>query len=176
MEYAILGLLLRSQLTIYQIKGIFGQSFSLIYGDSYGSLQAALKRLLAQGFIRFEAVREGGRNKKIYHLTLEGRARFLAWMQEEIPLARLETAALTRLFFLGELPQPDRLAVLHNIQAALTEYLGLLQGIKQQNAPHYQLPDPWVRYRLAMLDYALYEMENSLRFFQGLAEGEQRGG
>jgi len=173
MEYAVLGLLLREQLTIYQIRIIFAESFSLIYGDSYGSLQSALKRLLNQGFIRFEAVKEGGRNKKVYHITAAGRTRFVAWMGEEIPLSKLETATLTRLFFLGELEQADRLQVLANIQGTLAGYLERLHGIKEANAPHYALNIPWVTYRLAMLDYAIFEIGNSLQFFSKLSAQEQ---
>lgn len=173
MEFAVLGLLLREQLTIYQIRIIFAESFSLIYGDSYGSLQSALKRLLGQGFIRFEAVKEGGRNKKIYHITTAGRERFYAWMQEEIPLSKLETATLTRLFFLGELDKPQRIQVLGNIQATLAGYLGALNGIKEGNAPHYALDLPWVKYRLSMLDYAIFEIGNSLQFFENLLKQEQ---
>lgn len=172
MEYAILGLLLREQLTIYQIRIIFAESFSLIYGDSYGSLQSALKRLMNQGWIQFEAVKEGGRNKKVYHITAAGRARFFEWMGEEIPLSKLETATLTRLFFLGELEQEKRLQVLGKIQATLASYLATLHSIKEANAPHYALNIPWVSYRLAMLDYAIFEIGNSLAFFQGLEKKE----
>lgn len=172
MEFVILGLLLRDQLTIYQLRSIFNQSFSMIYGDSYGSLQSALKRLLAQGFIRFEETREGGRRKKIYHMKAEGKARFFEWMVEDIPLSKLETAVLTRLFFLGELEKPGRLLLLSRFKNVIEQYHQVLEGIQQQNAPYYQLPEPWVRYRLAMLDYALSEMENSRRFFRELEEDE----
>ncbi len=176
MEFVILGLLLRDQLTIYQLRSIFNQSFSMIYGDSYGSLQSALKRLLAQGLIRFEETREGGRRKKIYQINAQGKARFFDWMMEDIPLSKLETASLTRLFFLGELEQPGRLTVLARIQEAIDQYHRILQGIQQQNAPYYQLTEPWVRYRLHMLDYALSEMENSRRFFRELHEKETASG
>ncbi len=77
MEFVILGLLLRDQLTIYQLRSIFNQSFSMIYGDSYGSLQSALKRLLAQGLIRFEETRRAGGARRSIRSTPRAKPAFL---------------------------------------------------------------------------------------------------
>lgn len=173
MEYALLGLLLRDDLTIYQMKKIFELSFSMVYGDSYGSLQSALKRAMAKGWIDREAFEGAGRRKMPYRITQAGRQRFFDWMMEEIPAGKLETTALTKLYFLGELAHTQRLQVLKHIQQLAAQLRQIMLGVHELNAPWHDSAEPWVRYRLSMLDYGLVQVEASLQFFDRLLTREQ---
>lgn len=101
MENVILGLLIFRALTLYELNQAFKQGISMFYSASYGSLQIAVKNLLQRGWIVFEERVEKGRNKKVYSITELGRQAFYNWMFSEVPLNKLETTALSKVYFLG---------------------------------------------------------------------------
>jgi len=61
MEYVILGLLILSPSSIYQLKKSFEQGISLFYGVSLGNIQVTLKKLEHKAWIRLVSVEESGR-------------------------------------------------------------------------------------------------------------------
>lgn len=73
MEYLILGLLMLSPMTGYELRQFIRQNLSLICSDSAGSLQTALSKLGREGFVTAEES-GGGRRKKTYSITEAGRA------------------------------------------------------------------------------------------------------
>ena len=122
MEYIVLGLLMVEDLTVYQLNQAFNSGLSLIYSASYGSLLSALKKLIKLGHIEFMETVENGRNKKIYHITDSGRRYFYEWMHADIPENKLETIALSKVFFLGLVPEDnDKKDILQYIVSAITE-------------------------------------------------------
>ncbi len=121
MEKVILGLLLMKSLTIYDMNKAFNSGISLFYSASYGSLQIAVKKLIAKGLIDYNMTTENGRKKKIYFINEQGRAEFQNWMFEEIPLKKLEVTALSKLYFLGLLKDDEKLLVLKHIIVKIEE-------------------------------------------------------
>ena len=113
MSNVVLGLLLLAPMTIYELNKQFEQTISLFYRASLGGLRSALTALLARGDVEFDEVVERGRRKKVYRPTEQGRAAFAEWLRSPIEGSDVETAALSRLFFLGTLDDADaRRAVL----------------------------------------------------------------
>ncbi len=116
MENVILGLLIVQSLTLYEINQAFKQGISMFYSASYGSIQTALKSLLARNYIVFEERVEGGRNKKVYSIQPAGRDAFFTWMTAETPLSKLEVTGLSKIYFLGLIPDVEtRRAVVSEI-------------------------------------------------------------
>ena len=54
MDYIILGLLLLSRRTIYQLRERIEKGIDLMYSSSMGSIQAGIKKLLSSGLIDCE--------------------------------------------------------------------------------------------------------------------------
>lgn len=101
MEMVILGLLVGTPQTLYQLNQNFERSVSLFYAASYGSLKYALNNLLSKEYIVFKKIREGKRTKKIYTITAEGNEALLNWLDQDFADNKLEVASLSRLFLLG---------------------------------------------------------------------------
>ena len=78
MDHIILGLLLLSDRTIYQLRERIEKGLHMMYSSSMGSIQAAIQKLLNRGFIQYEEVIENGKYKKIYAITKSGRQHFAA--------------------------------------------------------------------------------------------------
>jgi len=111
MDKVILGMLMLSRLTLYQMKAIIKQNFWAFCSDSTGSIQAALKKLLAAGMISFVEYVEKSINKKRYSITQTGRAAFMAWLLTPIDL-NASGMEFGKLLFMGFVPIDKRIALI----------------------------------------------------------------
>lgn len=130
-DFCVLGLLLIRDMTIYELRQAFSRSLALFYSASLGSLQVAVRKLLAAGLVSVRELREGRRLKKVYRIEPAGTEAFFSGMTAEIPLSRLEVTALARLHFLGLLKSTrERKEVLFLIVAAIETALAGLEELK----------------------------------------------
>ena len=132
MEFCVLGLLLLADQSLYALHRRFSQSLALFYSASLGSLQVALRHLAAKGEIESRPEATGRRQRKVYSITPAGRRAFERAMLEPIPAAKLETVALSRIFFLGLLPEDRRRPVVELIEAQAAAALAVLDQTEQQ--------------------------------------------
>lgn len=168
MEFAVLGLLYLSPMTIYELNSNFKKSLSLIYSASYGSLQTALKKLLSKGYIDMSSTIENGRQKNIYQITKLGSEAFFKWMCEAIPESKLEVTALSKLHFLGLIPTiEERIVVLGSITEQIKQVTYELESYQTElsNLPR---TDPVLHYQLSSLDYGVMAHRSALSFFENL--------
>jgi len=173
MENVILGLLIIRSLTLYELNQAFKQGISMFYSASYGSLQIAVKNLLAKGLVVFEEKVDKGRNKKVYSITEQGREAFYQWMMDEIPANRLEVAALSKVYFLGLMPGPEqrRQIILEILKKVEFVYAGLTA--MNEEISRYEVPAPYreiLKYQLMTLDYGLKAHVFAREWFQALLE------
>ena len=177
MEYVVLGLLLIRPRTIYEINGWFKMSISLFYRASYGSLQIAVKKLLAKGYIDYKESIENGRHKKTYSITNAGTQAFFIWMHDEIPKNNLEVVGLSKLFFLGLLKDLDeREDVISKIQTGLKGTIYELELVEKQ-IHSYEIPESEKAvfyYQAKTLDYGIWTNKAALKWFKRLSSEMQQ--
>lgn len=173
MEYVILGLLILKAQTIYRLNKTFEESVSLFYSASYGSLQAAIKKLLKREYIYYEEVIERGRNKKIYYASTIGREAFYQWMREEIPVNRVEVGSLSRVFLLGMIErEEDKKKIVEEIIAKYKKVKEELMAIEKRvgdyrgSATVNEVP----YYKLKTLDYGIKSYGFAIDWFKDLLE------
>ncbi|RNL86947.1 PadR family transcriptional regulator [Halostreptopolyspora alba] len=129
MAHVILGLLLIAPQSLYDLVKGFEAGVGLFYSASSGSIKRALDTLLARGAIEVASVESGGRGRKVYRPTEAGREEFRAWMTGETTGLDLETAALSRLYFLGLLEPAERAPVLRRLVARIETDLAALSDL-----------------------------------------------
>lgn len=172
MAHVILGLLLIAPQSLYDLIKSFEAGASLFYSASSGSIKRALDSLLANGRIEVIST-DGPRGRKAYDLTDSGREAFRTWMTGE-QTGEVETAALSRLFFLGLLPAADRPAVLHQITTRIAAGQQQLEHVADQIA-QAEIPEhqrDLARYQIATLNYGLGSYRHAAEFFDDLLEKE----
>lgn len=175
MSNVILGMLLFAPQTIYDLNKQFERGVSLFYSASLGSLRSALTGLLARGHVEFDELVERGRAKKVYRITAEGRAAFFAWMSSPITGGNLETAALSKLFFLGVIEDPaERRAILSDIADRGAAELAVLEATHAEVSavrvpPEYEAV---LKFRLDTLAYGLGTTRFAAEFFARLRDAE----
>ena len=87
LKYAILGLLMQSPMTGYDISKAFGVGLGSFWSAKHSQIYPELKRLAEEGLIRYSTVIQGGKlEKKLYEITPSGKQDFLAWLDQDQPL------------------------------------------------------------------------------------------
>jgi DNA-binding PadR family transcriptional regulator len=177
-EFCVLGLLMMRDMTIYQLNRSFETSLSLFYSASLGSLQVALKKLISKNLVTCREDLTGPRRRKTYSLEASGREAFLSAMFSDIPPNKLEVTALSRLFFLGLLPdQAMRESILARIVAAIRE---ALCGLERAEAGLESLAIPAdfrgiFRYQKKTMGYGVMAHRAALSWFESVLEEERAG-
>lgn len=142
MEHLLLGLLLLSPMTGYELQQFIKKNLALICSHSAGSVQTALSKLEKDGKITASEQTEGKRRKKVFAITDAGRSAFSVWIAQPMQADRVKNMELTRLFFAGLAKPDERLAAIRDyirqmegtrlVLAALRERFA---DIKQQELP-----------------------------------------
>ena len=101
MENIILGLLLLQSRTIYQLRKRINSGLNLMYSCSTGSIQAAIKKLLKNDYIRVDEIVEKGKLKKIYYITEKGKSQFNSWVNSAIESNAAKNPELSKIYFMG---------------------------------------------------------------------------
>lgn len=129
MDSLILGLLILKSRTIYEIKAKIKNGLSLMYSDSLGSIQAAIKKLLQKGFIECIENVEGGKFKKQYFITDAGREYFEKWINTPMRASQNKNADLSKLYFMGLSDPKTRTERISEYVQSLQEMYDLLKII-----------------------------------------------
>ena len=112
-EYIILGLLILNNRTIYQLRNRIGKGLNIMYSSSTGSIQAALKKLLNNGFIDYNDIQENGKKKKEYFITEAGRKEFNKWINSPVESSGIKCPELTKIYFMGFTEEDIRPEIIH---------------------------------------------------------------
>jgi PadR family transcriptional regulator AphA len=163
-EHVILGALSMRPLTGYEIKQLVDNATRFFWAASYGQIYPELRRLEASGLVVGEAECQGGRKRKRYALTSEGRARLHDWLGD--PTAGCETRdeGLLKLFFARDLDAEGQLAVVRALRADRETVLEALREIERRDyarASGKLVLELGLRHHQVMVD-ALVEMEERL--------------
>ncbi|WP_460999932.1 PadR family transcriptional regulator [Streptomonospora sediminis] len=176
MAHVVLGLLLIAPQSLYDLIKGFEAGVALFYSASSGSIKRALDNLLAQELIEVASAEAGGRGRKVYRVTDAGRQEFRAWMIGEPTGSDLESAVLSRLYFLGLLDSAERAPVLGRIrtriEADLTRLTRLEQRLDAVDVPD-ELTDVATHQR-ATLDYGIASLRFASAWFSDYTDRHEQ--
>ena len=142
MEYLILGLLLLSPMTGYELQQFIKRNLSLICSHSAGSVQTALNKLEQAGRVTAEESTEGRRRKKTYAITDAGREAFAAWVAQPMQADKVKNMELSRLFFLGLAKPEERAAAIRDYIRQMEETKAVLTAIRDRFRTVQEAPLP----------------------------------
>jgi DNA-binding PadR family transcriptional regulator len=172
-EYAILGLLsMQSHLSGYDLRKAVQNSIGFFWGESYGQIYPALKRLTADGLI--EPVKQRPERKKRrqeYAITEAGRARLREWLALPFHNDPPRNEFLLKFFFGGEAGPDVALAHLREVQRRNQQMQATLAAIQSTvpNGPTHPHQRYWLlalRLGQALTETALAWGESALAELQ----------
>ena len=132
-EHVLLGMISLQPSTGYDLKRRFASTAMGVYQPSSGALYPALDRLERRGLLRSEAPppTEGGRPRRVYQLTEEGRQAHLDWVREPVlPETAPQDLGLHLLRFVmmaQVLSEGEVIAFLASLRAALAVFVASLE-------------------------------------------------
>lgn len=179
MDAVILGLLMAGPLTSYELQALIRERLSMICSASAGSVQAALKRLAADGRVVLSEA-EGPRRKRTVAITEEGKSSFRAWICEPLAERRGGDMGLAKLYFLDYAPADRRAAVIRARIGQLKETKAALEAMEARasSARERDLAEgrvsPWetLSYGIAAADFEISWFEGLLARYGGEVEVE----
>jgi PadR family transcriptional regulator AphA len=128
-SYIVLGLLAAAgEATPYDLKRVVAASLGDFWSIQHAQLYSEPERLAAAGYLS-ERREEGGRRRRHYKITAEGRGALREWLAEPTEeLTALRDPGLLKLFF-GADPQPLAEVQLPAHRRKLAEYEELLEQL-----------------------------------------------
>ena len=130
MDYLILGLLILSPMSGYELQQFIRQNLALICSHSAGNIQTSLTKLCKADLIRWEESSQGNRKKKTYHITDAGRGVFDDWVSKPMQADKVKNMELSRLFFLGLAKPEARIAAIGDYIRQIEEAKAVLSDIQ----------------------------------------------
>ncbi len=172
MDFVILGLLALRAMTVYENNKALEGGVSLFYSASFGSINAAIGKMLEKGWVSGEEKVENGRNKRVFHLTPAGRQAFQDWLSSDIEAEKVKDPGLTRLYFMGFSNSQERIRVLEAHLEKLRRTLNALECIHQQSAETETPPglEDTRRFQMYTLDYGRAFYAFNIAWYQNLLE------
>ena len=170
LDFIILGMVLNENLTGYDIKKYIENGIGVFYKASYGSLYPALKKLTEKGWLTMYEEPQGGRQKKFYKLTDEGRKVFMDWLASPMNALDGMNMHLAKVYFFDKLPVEirDRQLLEYEINAA--NYLKKLQTLEKK-FDQFGSKDCFY-FKLSTLYYGIGVTEETLRWCRHIRAGK----
>ena len=148
LKYAILGLLMKKDMTGYELTKEFNSALFEFWNASHSQIYPKLKALTKEGLIEYHIEITGTvLEKKVYTITDAGKEAFKKWEETLYPMPSLPKDEFRLQLFFSHLASPEfRIQLLHD---QLSQHLDLLQYPYFQEsgtAPPRQIPS--CRFRL----------------------------
>ncbi|WP_249028590.1 PadR family transcriptional regulator [Tannockella kyphosi] len=132
MDSVILGLLMLSPMTGYEIGCFIKQKLPMICSSSAGSMQTSLKKLNKLGLITFQESVKNGKNKKIFSISETGKDEFMNWLENPMRVEKVKNMELSKLFFLGFASKEEQIKNIEIIIMQLEIAIQTLTIIKKE--------------------------------------------
>lgn len=134
LKYAILGLLLKSDMSGYDISQAFDTTLCEFWSAKHSQIYPELKRLTEEGMIEYRVEKCGKvLEKKMYAITERGREDFYAWLSAETQLIAVPKDLFRlKLFFIDDLPEEDRVRLLKHQLEQYEERLGHFYAVLEK--------------------------------------------
>lgn len=127
-EHILLGLIVASPVSGYDLKVFFAETPAIVYEPSSGALYPGLRRLEHRGLLTSEVVPSAGRrSRRVYRATPAGQAVHDAWLRAPVPVATIGRDLGTHLmrFVMAEavLTREEILELLTALEGALEHFI-----------------------------------------------------
>ncbi len=156
-QSVLLGFLMKSSMTGYDLRKAFSISFSFFSELSYGSIYPSLKKMEARGLISKQVeIQDGAPNRKVYTITEAGKKAFLDALRSQFVPEQPKSAFCMKLFFFAYLTQKEREAI------ALTQ-LDTVKRLRKE----LESAGPEIGTHADRFQYLCFQI--GLRFYENLA-------
>lgn len=160
-RYALLGILTLGPQSGYDIKQFIGESIGHFWQESYGQIYPQLKRLVTEGLATVKTLRQEGKpDRNEYTITEKGLDELQQWLKTPPEVQSRRNELLLKLFFGGQVPGPDNIRHVEQVQKQVSYMLEfftqMAEQLKRENTGHPDLP------------YWLITLRSGVIYYEGL--------
>lgn len=168
LDQIIIGMVLNTPLTGYDIKKKVETGLGIFYRASYGSLYPALKKLTRNGLLTMSARMQGNRMKKYYQASESGTETFFTWLSSRPDPSSPPDTHLAKVYFFDRLPEDIRNRQLLDYE---TRQLWQLQDL-QARERHFNTAANQEQYyfMLSTLYYGIQTLQNRIKWCRHIRE------
>ena len=126
-----LGMLTDGAASGYDLKKHFESTFAHFFAAGYGSIYPALSSLCEQGLVNCECIpQEGKPDRKVYHITAEGRSYLMAALENPTPCHKIRSEFLATMCFAHLMPDALIETVLDNRLKDCAYYTKMISDVE----------------------------------------------
>lgn len=178
LEFAILGFLNYHPYTGYDLKKIFDNSIRHFWPADQSQIYRTLARLTELGYVKMEKVIQEDRpDRKVYHISDEGRTELLKWLSGPPPMDEPRSAPLIQVFFAGQLSDEEILAKFEGFAEMMRTVLSTYHLVPEQLGPFQEEITSHREHFFWMLtlENGLCSMQASLKWAESVIEKIKSG-
>ena len=178
LEFAILGFLNYHPYTGYDLKKIFDNSIRHFWPADQSQIYRTLARLTELGYVKMEKVIQEDRpDRKVYHISDEGRTELLKWLSGPPPMDEPRSAPLIQVFFAGQLSDEEILAKFEGFAEMMRAVLSTYHLVPEQLGPFQEeITSPREHFFwMLTLENGLCSMQASLKWAESVIERIKSG-
>lgn len=146
LPHGILGFLTYGEMSGYDLTKAFGSSLDFFWHAQTSQIYLELKKLEQKGFVTGTFVPQQEKpSKKLYRLTEAGRQEFFRWLGEEDGgfSREFKSSFLMKVFFSGNVPPAQSIAMLQGFIAGCEAYLAQLSQTPESIRRYGQMVEPY---------------------------------
>ena len=178
LEHAILGFLNYGSFSGYDLKKAFDASVQHFWPADQSQIYRTLARLADQGWAEQEVVEQEDRpDRKVYHITGEGRAELRRWLNTPLPRQDTREPTLIQVFFAGQLSNEEILAIFEREAEGVRALLEHYDEVPLAGAEYAEMvgsPREWFCWMLT-LECGIANARAYLEWLEGVIERIKNG-
>lgn len=168
LEFIIIGMVFYKPLTGYDVKKYIEDGIGVFYKASYGSLYPSLKKLTEKGFLTMFEQPQGGRQKKYYQITEQGKDAFFEWLSTPMDSNDNMDNHLAKVYFFDRLPVDIRNQQLQEYEQNNIKYLRKLQAL-EKHFSNMENKDCFY-FKLSTLYYGIRIVQDNIKWCRHIRE------
>lgn len=142
LKHGILGLLNYCDRTGYEINEVFKNSLNYFWTAQTSQIYRELQNLEKQNWAKNTLVEQTGKpDKKVYHITPQGKIELLRWLSEDDSGLTMRTPLLMKVFFLGERSTDENIEFFKKFKKDCLNFLENMNPIKNHIQMYEQQVD-----------------------------------
>lgn len=172
LKYAILGFLSFKSLSGYDLKKGFDESVQHFWPVTQTQIYRTLGQLVDEASAIVELIPQADKpNRKLYHITDEGREALRGWLMEKQAMPAYRDPFLVRLYFSGQLTPEEGLILVDNQIAVAGEVLATYEVIWQRWQEALAGPLPYARFMVFLtLEEGIYMQKAYMAWLERVRE------
>lgn len=166
-RYAILGVLLESPSTGYEIKSLMSRSTVYFWRESDSTIYPMLKVLAKEGKVLSKITYVGKKKKEVFSITETGQAEFEAWIKSPTQSETPRNEFLLKLFFITDQEEIARLfrERLVKVEKTYEDYKKIEKRLESLTDSSHK------KTRLKLLKYGISQLKMEIKWLkEGILE------